>query len=100
MAAAGGGGGSRGNTAVSALSEGEFTYDVHPFRFPSATGLTPKLVTGRSTATPRDRDREPLGMFSRNTALSTFGGRFGDSKQWLTPRGTNAEQYPQYNLCL
>ena len=83
----GGGGGSRGNTAVSALSEGEFTYDVHPFRFPSATGITPKLVTGRSTATPREREREPLGMFSKNTAISTFGGRFGDSKQWLTPRG-------------
>jgi hypothetical protein len=52
-------------------------------------------VTGRSTATPRDRDREPLGMFSKNTALSSFGGRFGDSKQWLTPRGTKSEQDPQ-----
>lgn len=93
MAGARGDGGSRGNNsaAASALSEGEFTYDVHPFRFPSATGLTPKLVTGRSTATPRDRDREPLGMFSKNTSISTFGGRFGHTKQWLTPRGTNSD---------
>ena len=31
-----------------ALSEGDFSYDVHPFRFPSATGLTPKLITARA----------------------------------------------------
>jgi len=29
-------------------SEGDFSYDVHPFRFPSATGLTPKLITARA----------------------------------------------------
>ena len=61
---------SRGTTAGSALAEGEFTYyDVHPFRFPSATGITPKLRTAQSSggaaATPRDR--QPLGMFSKNT---------------------------------
>jgi hypothetical protein len=73
-------------TAGSQLSEGDFSYDVHPFRFPSATGITPKLVVGRAAGgTPRER--QPLGLFSKNTALSSFGGKFGDSTQWLTPRG-------------
>lgn len=78
---------SRGTTAGSALADGEFTFDVHPFRFPSATGLTPKLITGRGLDSLSPRSRAPLGMFSKNTAFSSFGGKFGDSKQWLTPRG-------------
>lgn len=80
------------------LSEGDFSYDVHPFRFPSATGLTPKLVTGRATGgTPRDR--QPLGLFSKNTALSSFGGKYGDSTQWLTPRGEVGGKSVQRLLC-
>ena len=74
-------------TAGSALSEGDFFYDVHPFRFPSATGITPKLITARAPGEFTPRDRQPLGLFSKNAALSSFGGKFGDSTQWLTPRG-------------
>jgi hypothetical protein len=60
---------------------------VHPFRFASATGLTPKLVTAKVSGETSPRERLPLGMFSKNAALSSFGGKFGESKHWLTPRG-------------
>lgn len=82
-----GAGAATATTASSSLTEGEFTYDVHPFRFASATGLTPKLVTAKVSGETSPRERLPLGMFSKNAALSSFGGKFGESKHWLTPRG-------------
>jgi hypothetical protein len=82
-----GAGAATATTASSSLTEGEFTHDVHPFRFASATGLTPKLVTAKASGETCPRERLPLGMFSKNAALSSFGGKFGESKHWLTPRG-------------
>ena len=71
---------------------------MHPLRFPSATGLTAKLVSARGSGQGTPRDRAPLGMFSQNVAQSSFGGKYGESKQWLTPRGEVGRQFTPRNL--
>jgi len=85
----------RGTTTGSQMVDGEFTYDVHPFRFPSATGITPRLVSS-GAATPQ---RAPLGMFSQNKALSSFGSKFDKSQQWLTPRGEVGGKFSATWVC-
>ncbi|EKX44124.1 hypothetical protein GUITHDRAFT_109908 [Guillardia theta CCMP2712] len=62
-----------------------FSHVVHPFKFPSATGITPALSRGRKGE--QDAVRKfvvpPIHGFEN---LSSFGGKYGESKVWLTSR--------------
>jgi hypothetical protein len=57
----------------------DFTYDVHPFQFASDTGFTSKLVTAKVSGETSPRERLPLWMFSKNTVLISFSGKFGET---------------------